>query len=73
METARYGRMAAGRCVSREYGYVGCFRYALLEIIANSDRRYGLEFDSNQEATPVRGARPTVDFKFYLVLFSDDR
>ena len=26
VESARYGRMAAGRCVSKEYGYVGCFR-----------------------------------------------
>ena len=34
----------------------------LLEIIANYDRRHGLEFDCNEEATLVRGARPLIDF-----------
>ena len=24
MDTARYGRMEFGRCVDRDYGYVGC-------------------------------------------------
>ena len=35
-----------------------------LEIIANSDRRHGLEVDSNQEPTLVLGARPLpfIDF-----------
>ena len=32
------------------------------EIIANSDLRHGLEFDCNQEASLVRGARPLTDF-----------
>ena len=31
----------------------------LLEIIANSDWRRGLKYDYNQEATLVRGARPS--------------
>merc|ERR1712038_994360 len=25
MTSSRYGRMRVGRCVSKEYGYVGCF------------------------------------------------
>ena len=29
MEVARYGRMRAGRCVSKEYGYVGCYQNVL--------------------------------------------
>ena len=35
---------------------------SLLATIANSDRRLGLEFDYNQEASLVRGARPLTDF-----------
>ena len=44
-----------------EYKYY-LFSLALLEIIANFDRRHQLEFDSNQEAMLVRGARPRIDF-----------
>lgn len=29
METARYGRMRAGRCASEEYGHVGCSQEVL--------------------------------------------
>ena len=35
---------------------------SLLAIIVNSDRQHGLEFNNNQEATLVRGARPFIDF-----------
>ena len=35
---------------------------SLLEVIANSDRRHGLEFDCNQEVLLVRGARPLKGF-----------
>ena len=34
----------------------------LPEIITNSYRRLGHEYDCNQEATRVRGARPLIDF-----------
>ena len=29
MTSAVYGRMAYGRCVKRDYGYVGCFKDVL--------------------------------------------
>ena len=37
-------------------------RLPLLAIIAISDLRHGLKFDCNQEASPVKGARPLIDF-----------
>ena len=42
----------------------------LLEISAHSDRQHGLEFDCNQEVSLVRGARPAIDFKLHLMMFS---
>ena len=39
---------------------MGC--WPLPEIITNSGWRYGLEFDCNQEAIPLRGTRPSTDF-----------
>ena len=35
MDTARYGRMQFGRCISKEYGYVGCSQ----EVLEYSDSR----------------------------------
>ena len=48
--------------------------YSLLEIIDNSDRRHGLKFDCNQEATLVRGAGPLIrlQFKFNLSMISSN-
>ena len=34
----------------------------LQATIANSDLRHGIEFDSNQETSLVRGSRPLIDF-----------
>ena len=31
MQTAQYGRMRFGRCVDRDYGYVGCSASVLTE------------------------------------------
>ena len=43
------------------------FKKALLEIIANSDRRHGLELDCNQEAPLVPGARPLIKFNSFCL------
>ena len=40
----------------------GFFVWSLLAIIANSDIPHDLEFDNNQEAMLVRGARPLIKF-----------
>ena len=51
------------RMNGREKGaYQNCEMPVLLAIIANSDLRHGPEFDCNQLASPVRGARALIDF-----------
>ena len=36
IEAALYGRMSYGRCVKRDYGYVGCFA----DVTPQADARY---------------------------------
>ena len=38
------------------------WRKSYLATITNYYRRHGFEFDCNQEATHVRGAKPLIDF-----------
>jgi len=35
MKAAQYGRMRYGRCIERDYGYVGCYR----EVLDLADQR----------------------------------
>ena len=42
------------------YNFFVCVPY--LATITNYYRRHGFEFDCNQEATLVRGAKPLIDF-----------
>ena len=44
------------------YAGLGPIVSPLLEIIANSDRRHGLELDCNQETSLVLDARSLIDF-----------
>ena len=45
--------------INQVHGHLN--QYSLLEIIANSERRHALEFNSNQETTLVQGAKPLID------------
>ena len=43
--------------------------WSQLKMIANFDFRHQFEFDCNQEASLVRGARPHIDFNSSSIYF----
>jgi len=45
MKTAVYGRMAAGHCIERDYGYVGCHSDVLLQADSRCSGRRECKLD----------------------------
>lgn len=65
MERARYGRMAIGRCVSKNYGYVGCSIDVLSYMDTLCSGRQKCKFGVPDEVLKDRRPCPK-DFSSYI-------
>ena len=65
MESAQYGRMQLGRCVIRDYGYVGCVSDVLAHMDSRCSGRRSCEIRI-PDLTLDRSNPCPRDFKTYL-------
>jgi len=70
VRTALYGRMRLGRCVLRDYGYVGCFADVVrhMDVICSGRRTCSVRIP---DAMLDRANPCPKDFKTYLLISYD--
>jgi len=59
MKSAVYGRMASGRCIQRDYGYVGCQADVLLQADLHCSGRRRCQLDIPFQPFDVRHPCPS--------------
>ena len=73
MRSARYGRMSVGRCVRRDYGFVGCGSdvLAITDQLCSGRRNCTVRVPNSWYDDAARRARCPEDFKNYLQVAFD--
>ena len=73
MRSARYGRMSVGRCVRRDYGFVGCGSdvLAITDQLCSGRRNCTVRVPNSWYDDAARRARCPEDFKNYLQVAYD--